>query len=1050
MLFSVLAWSLCFLVLVRAFDATPRYVVSCRLHSVLNYYRWGQAVALFNNFLLIHGGKTDQFNSYSYTSAPNTNDLLYLPLSSSFSAASPPWILVGNSTNSFSPFLAWHTLSPSNLPNVLLFGGSPDPNSATVVASLADSADLLNVASPLQPVWSLKTTSWAGEPVRRMRHSTATASSSQVFIIGGEMADGSGNALPDHYVFNPMNSSFTLLPPNGPPDLFGHASIILSDGRLLVFGGFSPSQGTLLPFSTIWILDTSHSNLAWSVVQTSTSSLPSPRMAFAAASLNDGGILIHGGSNAGLQTNFADGWILDTSQNTMSWTQIGALSQLGARRDHFAAPQGDLVLFGFGKRKKTLSKINVYERINNKGYDNNGPAPAALQIYNSSSQSFVSLFEPLPPTQTTPTNSQTSKSPTGPTLRPPSSTSSSSATTGLSNPSNPSSDANYSSSRKRAVAIGASLGAFAFLVILSGTAYYLRRRQHGQGDVRFMALGGDDRGDGADSPHFDGEIPVVSIRGEPVGGAHGGNRGFLSSLGFAGAISAATKMRDVGNTYQRRDMLDDEDTRSFGEWYTSRGRDGTGGSSWSLKSILGGGTRLASREASTGSRGTNTGGRNTPWREKPDAFTDGTSLLHDEGTSGRTRPHANGRLMSEASSKSGLSYKDPFSDPIQEELRQRSDASDPFSREEIEDPLRFSVRHVSVLPAMMTLPLPQRGHALSPLSEHTLTSHHISTIPESSTATLSHAHSSETGITPFGGASSSFGTSRTSVDPFPPPPVYNDMRRTDSWWTRFTRTSLLDRRLSDASRKSATNGGRFEIRDPKAPPRLDAIAENVRLGSSSQEEPSLQQQQGPTLGRAVSVVYDTSHAKSMSSLRTADSEAIERMAGTMDVFQRRSNSNRTTGSINSTGGVSIDSLGSSVDAGRNSYVSRDGTTSQGKLPDDLPMFTSPVEILPLQVPGDPSLLTAPSSPREGSIRPIASSLLLMKSTTPMSPPSPSVADHIHAFEKRMSLEPPAMNTKHPKKRRGTMDYGLVPRASLFVANPDSRHHHHLSTSSGDS
>ena len=350
----LISWSLpvCALLLVRAFDVTPRYVLSWILDSALNCHRWGQAAALLDKkSLLIHGGKADQFNSYSYTSAPNTNDLLYLPLTSPFPASSPPWTLVSNSS---SPFLAWHTLSPANLPNVLLFGGIPDPNSATVIVSLADSAVLLNVASPLQPVWSLKPTSWAGEAVRRMRHSTATSSSGQVFIIGGEMADGSGKALSDHYVFDPTIPSFTLLPPNGPPDVYGHASAILSDGRLFVFGGYSPSQGTLLPFSTIWVLDTSQSNLAWSVINTSTNTLPSPRMAFAAASLDDGGILIHGGSGEDLQSNFADGWILDTSQTTLRWTQVEALSQLGARRDHFAAPQGDLVLFGFGKRNKNL------------------------------------------------------------------------------------------------------------------------------------------------------------------------------------------------------------------------------------------------------------------------------------------------------------------------------------------------------------------------------------------------------------------------------------------------------------------------------------------------------------------------------------------------------------------------------------------------------------------------------------------------------------------------------------------------------------------------
>ena len=1023
--------------------------------------RWGQAAALLNDSLFIYGGKTDQFNAYSYTSAPNNNDLLYLSLTNSFSTSSPPWTLV-NSSNLLGPSLAWHTLSPFNLPNILLFGGNPGPNSATVVLSIADSAELLNVTSPLQPLWSLEPPSWADEPVRRMRHSTATSSLGQVFIVGGEMADGSGNAFSDHYIFNPTIPSFTLLPPNGPPDIYGHASIILSDNRLLVFGGYSPSQGTLLPFSTIWVLDTSQSNLAWTIIQTSSSLLPSPRIAFAAVSLDGGGILVHGGSSADLQSNFADGWILDTSsQGTMDWTQVEALSQLGARRDHFAVCQGDQVLFGFGKCKR-LSEINAYCGIY-KGYEDSGPAPAALQIYNTSSQSFVSFFEPLPPTQSTPTSSQTGKSTKSATSPPPSSTSSSTTST---NPNNPGGGFNDSSSAKtRTVAVGATFGGLAFLVIL-GIAYYLRRRQHKQ---RFMAIGGDERGDSPDSPHFDSAIPVVSTRGDPAEEIHGGNRGFLTSLGLAGVISAATKMRNVENTYQRRDMLADEDTRSFGEWRAPRGRDGTEGSSWSLKSILGGGTRLLSREASTASRGTNAGSRNTPWREKSDPFADGSSsLLRDEDigligiptASGPTRPRANGRrYMSHASSKSALSYRDPFSDPVQED-RQGSDAGDPFLKEGNEDSLPLSVPHVPVFPSIVTaLPLSQGGHTLSPLSEHT--AHHASTVQGSSTATSSQAHSSDTAITPFGG-SSSLG-SRTSVDPIPPSSsiigtVHSDMRRTDSWWTRFARTSLLDRRFSNSSRMSGTSG-RFEIRDPKPPPCLDVIAENIHLvprteSSRTLQEKSLPHQRSPILGRVASIMYKTGHEKSMSSLRTADSEAIERMAGTMDVFQRmetRSNSPRTTGSINSTGGMSIDIVGTPLDAGHDDHVSGSGT-SQGIMLDDLLTFSSPIEMSPLQAPGghecSPPPLSRPSSPKESPIRLIGSPPPPSKSTF-ISPSSPSVADRINAFERRMSLEQTAANMKYREertKKRVTVDYGLVPRASLFVANPDP---HRLSTS-GDS
>jgi Galactose oxidase, central domain len=1018
---------------------------------------------LLNDSLFVYGGKTDQFNAYSYTSAPNTNDLLYISLTNSFSTAFPPWSLV----NSSGPSLAWHTLSPSNLQNTLLFGGDPDSNSATVVVDIADSAQLLNLTSPLQPVWSLEPASWAGEPIRRMRHSTATSSSGQVFVIGGEMADGSGNAFSDHYVFDLSIPSFILLPPNGPPDIYGHASIIIPDGRLLVFGGYSSSQGTLLPFSMIWVLDTSQPNLAWTVIQTSIGPLPSPRMAFAAVSLDDGGILVHGGSSADLQFNFADGWILNTSQSSMSWTQVAALSQLGARRDHFAVCQGDQVLFGFGKCQTLYPKINTYNRIN-EGYENNGPAPSALQIYNTSSQSFVSLFEPPPPTQI-PTNSQTGKSTNSATSQPPS------TSTASTNPNNPggSGTNNSPSTKTRTIAIGATLGALAVLAILLGSTYYLRRRQHERGYARFMALGGCD---GANSPHVDGEIPVVDIRGDPVMRTYGGNRGLLTSLGL---ISAATKMRNMENTYQRRDMLADEDTRSFGEWYTSRSRDGTDGSSWSLKSILGGGTRLLSREASTASRGTNTGSRRN-WREKIDPFADGTSsqdtnFLGVATASGPTRPRANGRrLMSYASSKSALSYRDPFSDPVQEEPRQRSDASESFFEEDNENHFRLSVRHIPVLPSTIpTRPLSQGSHTLSPLSEHI--SHHALTVPESSAATSSQVHSNETVMTPFGGTSSS-STSRTSVDPLPlsssvTGTVHNDMRRTDSWWTRFSRTTLLDRRSSDASRMSGTSG-RFEIRDPKPPPRLDAIVENIHLASRtknsrpSQKEPLPHQ---PVLGRVASMVYNTEHGKSMSSLRTADSEAIERMAGTMDVFQRintSNNSRRTTGSINSTGGVSIDTLGSSVDSGHDNHVSG-RRTSQRIMPDDplmfsvnTKLFSSPIEILPLQAPGGcddaieyspprpSSSLSTPSPPKDSPIRFISSPPLLSKNTL-ISSSSPRVTDRIHAFEKRIAREqtssPLATNKYREErmKRSVTVDYGLVPRASLFVANPDS---HRLSTS----
>jgi hypothetical protein len=92
------------------------------------------------------------------------------------------------------------------------------------------------------------------------------------------------------------------------------------------------------------------SKMEWSVTTTDTSSLPSPRVAFAAAFIAPGRIIIQGGCDSGFQTNFADGWVLDTTTNPWKWSSIDALSQVGPRRDHFAVSFGGQVIFGFGKQ----------------------------------------------------------------------------------------------------------------------------------------------------------------------------------------------------------------------------------------------------------------------------------------------------------------------------------------------------------------------------------------------------------------------------------------------------------------------------------------------------------------------------------------------------------------------------------------------------------------------------------------------------------------------------------------------------------------------------
>jgi hypothetical protein len=359
------------------YTAIPRFVPfrfgAISLPTPFNdslFHRWAQAVVIINDALFVYGGKTDEYNAYGYSSAPWTNDLLFLPLSSPFDPSDPPWQYVSGSQNtsisSQGPALAWHSLSAFNSSFCLVFGGNTGPQSGIVLLDNSDSAELLVVAVPTAPTFLPLSNGWAGEPQRRMRHATASVNGS-IYIIGGEAADGSGNLFSAHFVFIPSVPAFVQLPSqNAPPGIFGHTAIILLDGRLLVFGGIS--QGQLVPLSTIWILDTSKFPLTWILPSVDQSNLPGPRAAFAAVLLDDGRVLIHGGTDAAFQSTFADGWILDPSQSPMTWTAVPALSQVGPRKDHFAVNAGGQVVFGFGvwpspSQPSALTLNNVLNRL---------------------------------------------------------------------------------------------------------------------------------------------------------------------------------------------------------------------------------------------------------------------------------------------------------------------------------------------------------------------------------------------------------------------------------------------------------------------------------------------------------------------------------------------------------------------------------------------------------------------------------------------------------------------------------------------------------------
>ncbi|KDQ24379.1 hypothetical protein PLEOSDRAFT_1046683 [Pleurotus ostreatus PC15] len=989
---------------VSGFDPLPRCVSLILVGGPAKRYasRWGQSQMLVDEAIFVYGGKTDEFNSFGYTGAPSTNELLILPLSSPFSAAAPPWTLLASSNNestSQGPHIAWSTLSPVNTSMALLLGGIADPNSDISIQTRADSAILIDVFNQLAPtIIAHPDAGYANEPVRRMQHAACTAPDGRVFIIGGVRADGSGNALSQHLIFD-SSLSFTLLGSDGgPPAIYGHSCIMLPNGHLLVLGGLSPISGGLVPFDTIWALDTLRVDPEWFQLNISTNALPVPRRNFATALLVDGRILIHGGQDASAQAVYSDGWILDLSGDGV-WEEVEVLSQLGARRDHFAVVSGNEVIFGFG-------------------YSSSAPAPAPLQIYDSLSNAFVASHTPLPspPSPTIPGPVQTSKpaqTNTNTSVRP----------TRNDNGNGSENDGSRSSS-VTAIAVGSALGALGVFLIIGGVIWYYRRQAREEYRKGLFAPLDDGEDGFGGSPGSGVGVGIVSAA------AVGTAAGLPSEKGDPFMEHPDTAVRMLP---ERRDMLSDEDTRERRAWfdYERRRADGSAGSAWSLLSIFGAGAR--SREPSRGGSSLVSSRVATPWNEKGDPF-DGewrsgsgsgygeegyVSVFTDNAASGGSRPGMRREYShsSAPSRKSSLRYVDPFADPAPREPDKNRDLGG------------ITLSGDSSASSNQLLSSFDR-----PSSSHTSFGAHQAVQQQSSPSdTPSTAKSQQTSY--FGARPSSIldpptspTMSTTLISSAPTQPL----RRSDTWWGRFARTRFLDRGSSDASRRGPSSG-LVDIRDPNPPPRLNPIEENQHSGSATSGGAAGAHEKAET---HVQGIHNGKSTTSLQTTRTMDSEALERLGGTMQVVQRIRDASGSADSGNASFRrlSRVDTLSSNDSSYDAEIAVLAGMFTNRSLEEKMEGVMTPLATSPIQSPNSPGAHSSPTkTPSTPSSRP----------PPPRLAPGGKVASRVAAYERRMSQDVDSpiaspVGVKEDKTRRKHVDYGLAPRPSLFVTNPDSR------------
>jgi hypothetical protein len=209
--------------------------------------------------------------------------------------------------------------------------------------------------------------------------------------------------------------------------------------------------------------------------------------------------------------------------------------------------------------------------------------------------------------------------------------------------------------------------------------------------------------------------------------------------------------------------------------------------------------------------------------------------------------------------------------------------------------------------------------------------------------------------------------------------------------------------------------------------------------------------------RRPSLYHEMIHGRSASSLQTANTEILERVGGTMDIVQRDGTLDSQHASLTGLddefgvgGGGSGSGSGPPLRAllarGEPSYHSTRTASSSVSASVESPIIQSPLRSA-ADSPADefthPPLSSSPPSEE------IAAGLMAEHAGSP--PRSPGVAERVRSFERRLSREsessPSPTNTRRIEERltpppaalaaaRPAVRYGLVPRPSLFVANPD--------------
>jgi hypothetical protein len=629
-------------------------------------------------------------------------------------------------------------------------------------------------------------------------------------------------------------------------------------------------------------------------------------------------------------------------------------------------------------------------------------------------------------------------------------------------------------SNLKQIAIGAVLAVIALVsLILCGVYIALRKRRPiwRRGDGSAHLIGGGPSSTGLDEGYGTEEPKSIPIAGSNWQAFQRPQRQWtLLGLG-------------TRQTYgrERFDILHDEDVREFGNFSASRtsvrreASAGSGRSAWggivnastsSLRSVGAAlGIGRAIRQSSYGSVRPAACDTNPREKAASDLFLDTSEILYSAAGPSVTAASSRPRTVRQESSSSlrAVTYSNPFEDPIHDPLLSRDGGSP--------NELRSPASHEGLVSAFRQQDLEDHGHYGDTVIPASLGTYGLAALgrprssselaPSNGSITSGNPMASGSGTaTVMGSTSSHEHHSASLLNSVPSAPI----RRSDSWWSRFSKSTLrgdrsahhesfsVTRKLSRSSDRPPKTDAFIEFRDPAPPPPLRTMAPIRETGITPDASPA-----EDILVRPPSIIVGSvgAHRRSASSLvtvQTADSAALERM-GQLDIVQRvRTASTHHTQSL---------SLETNLDPAEDLNTLR---------PTRRPRLSI--------VPGSPSKTITESghSNREsrastpslsedhGTI--VASPTELnssighspTKSSTPVRAGPPrrgtgKVAERIADYERRMTVanaggsspreaiqkSPVGGESKEARHHTRTrVEYGLIQRPELFIANPDGR------------